>query len=160
MLTDSSRCSVARRSATTTPKRSARWACRSPAWRGGGFGFEVDFGRTDTATTDAVFVTDSRTTTLTGNILIGIPLGAVRPYVVGGLGLVRTEAEAVGGATERVDGLGVDFGGGLMGFFGEHVGGRVDLRYFRAVSTGDGFLDFEFEQLHYVRFTGGLILRF
>ena len=58
------------------------------------------------------------------------------------------------------DGLGVDFGGGLMGFFGDHLGARVDLRYFRAVSTGDDFVDFEFEKLSFVRFTGGIILRF
>ena len=67
---------------------------------GGVFGFEVDFGRTDTATTDAVFVTDSRTTTLTGNILIGIPLGAVRPYVVGG---ARSGADG-GGSGRRCHG--------------------------------------------------------
>ena len=130
------------------------------AMTGGLFGFELDFGRTGTAETDTVFVIGSQTTTVTGNILIGIPLGAVRPYVVGGAGWIRTEAEAIGGESERRDGLAVDFGGGLMGFFGDHVGARVDLRYIRAVTSGDDFFDFDFEALDVVRFTGGLILRF
>jgi hypothetical protein len=34
------------------------------------------------------------------------------------------------------------------------------LRYVRAVSAGDNFLDFEFENLDFVRFAGGVILRF
>ena len=127
---------------------------------GGVFGFELDVSRTGKAETDTVFVTGSQTTTATGNVLIGIPLGAVRPYVVGGLGWMRTEAEAVGGEGGRRDGLAVDFGGGLMGFFGKHVGARVDLRYIRAVTSSDDFFDFDFAELDVVRFTGGVIFRF
>ena len=92
---------------------------------GGVFGFELDFWRM--AKTDVVFVTDGRTTTLTGNVIVGIPLGAVRPYAVGGLGWVRSDVDATDGSSARDDGLAVDFGGGLMGFFGDHVGVRVDL---------------------------------
>jgi len=143
-----------------TAERVGTWGLSLGGMAGGVFGFEIDFGRTTKAETDAVFVTDSQTSTLSGNLLVGIPLGAVRPYVVGGLGWVRTEADAADGSTGRNDGLGVNVGGGLMGFFGEHVGARVDLRYFRSVSSGDNFFDFEFEKLNFTRFTGGVILRF
>ena len=141
-------------------ERVTTWGLSLAAMAGGVFGFELDFGRTAKAETDTVFVLDGRTTTLTGNIIVGAPLGAVRPYAVGGLGLVRTDVGTADGMTGRNDGLGVDIGGGLMGLFGDHVGVRIDLRYFRAVSAGEDFLDFEFENLDFVRFTGGVILRF
>lgn len=141
-------------------ERVGTWGLSLAGMAGGVFGFEIDFGRTGEAKTESVFVTDSRTTTVTGNIIIGIPLGAVRPYVVGGLGWMRTDLGVSTGGGQKDDGLGVDFGGGLMGFFGDHVGARADLRYFRAVSAGDNFLDFDFKSLRFVRFTGGLVLRF
>ncbi len=128
---------------------------------GGIFGFELDYGRTAEAETSSVFVKDSRVTTLNGNVIIGVPIGPVRPYGVGGLGWLRNEITG-GPADERFknDGLGVDIGGGIMGFFGDHVGARVDLRYFRAVSAGESILDFDFKAFSFWRFTGGLALRF
>ena len=137
------------------------WGLSLAGMAGGVFGFELDFGRTSKATSDSVFIADSRVTTVTGNAIIGVPIGAIRPYVVGGLGWVRTDVEATDAAMNtQDDGLGVDVGGGLMGFFGEHVGVRVDIRYFRTVSAGNNFFDFEFEKLDFVRLTGGLALRF
>ena len=129
---------------------------------GGIFGVEVDWGRTTLAKTSTLFAANSRATTLTGNIIVGIPLGPIRPYAVGGIGWMRTEltdkAEIGKGITS--DGLGVDFGGGLMGFFSDHVGVRVDLRYIRAITAGENFLDFDFENFNYWRFTGGVALKF
>ena len=129
---------------------------------GGVFGIELDWAQTAQAKTSTLFVVNSRATTLTGNVIIGIPLGPVRPYVVGGLGWMRTKLTDPDGGGEGVtsDGLGVDFGGGLMGFFTDHVGVRVDLRYIRAVTAGDNFFDFDFENFNYWRFTGGLALKF
>ena len=128
---------------------------------GGIFGFELDYGRTADAKTNSVFVKDSRVTTLNGNVIIGIPIGPVRPYGVGGLGWLRNEVTG-GPADERFknDGLGVDVGGGIMGFLGDHVGARIDLRYFRAVSAGESILDFDFKAFSFWRFSGGLALRF
>lgn len=137
------------------------WGLSLAGMAGGVFGFELDFGRTAQATSDSVFVNDSRVTTLTGNVIIGVPIGAIRPYVVGGVGWVRTDVEATDAAmSTQDDGLGVDVGGGLMGFFGEHVGVRVDIRYFRPVSAGNNFFDFEFKKMAFIRLTGGLALRF
>ena len=129
---------------------------------GGIFGVELDIARTAKAKTNTLFTPNSRATTVTGNIIVGIPLGPVRPYVVGGLGWMRTKLtdEDSDGEGVTSDGLGVDMGGGLMGFFSDHVGMRVDLRYIRAATAGDNFLDFDFENFNFWRFTGGLALRF
>ena len=67
-------------------ERVTTWGLSPAGMAGGVLGFELDFWRTAKAKTDAVFVTDGRTTTLTGNVIVGIPLGAVRPYAVGELG--------------------------------------------------------------------------
>ncbi len=131
---------------------------------GGIFGFELDFAQTAEAKTHTVFSANSRATTLMGNIIVGVPIGAVRPYVSGGLGWLRNKVngEGAGGQVEMVssDGVGVDFGGGLMGFFTDHVGARVDIRYIRAVTAGENLFDFSFENFSFVRFTGGVALRF
>ena len=49
----------------------------------GGFGFELDFGRTSAAVGSAAFADNSRVTMLMGNALLGFPLGRFRPYAVG-----------------------------------------------------------------------------
>src|SRR6476469_6417495 len=63
----------------------------------GVIGWEVDFGyspnffETGTGSSGFAFTNDSNVTTLTGNVIVGIPVGghggSVRPYDVGGVGL-------------------------------------------------------------------------
>ncbi len=125
------------------------------------FGFELDFGQTSVAKTDSVFVQDSTVTTLNGNVIIGLPLGRLRPYAVGGLGWLRNEITSeIDVENFKDEGLGIDMGGGIMGFFGDHVGARIDLRYFRGVSAGEAVLDFKFKSFSFWRFSSGLVLRF
>jgi len=78
---------------------------------------------------------------LMGNVIIGIPIGGqhgagIRPYVVGGLGLIRSQID--GGTFANVASsenmFGWDAGGGVMGYFTNHVGLRGDVRYLRATS--------------------------
>src|SRR5689334_2462165 len=73
------------------------------AMGGGAVGFEVDFGyspnffETGTATNgDFDFTNDSNVTTLTANAIVGAPMGGVRPYVVGGVGLIRSNVGDAG----------------------------------------------------------------
>ena len=131
---------------------------------GGIFGFELEVAQTADAMTATVFDVNSKITTVNGNMIVGVPLGAVRPYVVGGLGWLRTSVttDGQGGSMSNLtsDGLGVALGGGLMGFFSDHVGARIDLRYIRAVTAGESVLQFDFEDFNFVRFTGGIALRF
>ncbi len=129
------------------------------AMAGGVFGFEIDFARTAKASINTVFVENSRTTTAMGNLIIGIPVKGVRPYVVGGMGWMKTEVSTVALST-KADGLGVAVGGGVMGFFSDHAGARFDLRYTRAVSIGESIRDVVFESPAFWRASLGLALRF
>ena len=136
---------------------------------GGGFGFELDFGRTSQAVGSAAFTDNSRVTTLMGNALLGFPFGRFRPYVVGGLGWLRREVLS-GGTTARSGGLGLDAGVGFLGFLGGNLGIRVDLRHVRSVTAEDlealrlpdgfGLADFLIEDLSFWRTSAGLAIRF
>ena len=135
----------------------------------GGFGFELDFGRTSEAVGSAAFAENSRVTMLMGNMIVGFPYGRFRPYVVGGLGWLRTEVLSAGVAA-RNGGLGLDAGVGFLGFLSGNVGVRVDLRYVRSVTKDDletlrlpesfGLADFLTEDLSFWRASAGLALRF
>ena len=125
----------------------------------GAVGFEIDFGYSPNffQSADEDLGNDSNVTTLTANAIFGIPIGgqrggSVRPYIVGGVGLIRSD---VGDAGEFFDvqtknDFGFDVGGGVMGFFNSNVGIRGDVRYFRsfrgtddnATGLGLGNLDF------------------
>lgn len=136
---------------------------------GGGFGFELDFGRTSEAQGSAAFADNSRVTMLMGNAVLGFPFGRFRPYLVGGLGWLRKEVLG-NGATARTGGLGLDLGGGILGFLSGSVGIRVDLRYVRSVTEEDldtirapdslGFADFLTEDISFWRASTGLAIRF
>ena len=105
----------------------------------GPIGFEIDLGyspnffESSTTATGFRFTNKSNVTTLTGNLVIGGSSGSVRPYVVGGVGLIRTNVQDFGQLFETTskNDFGMDVGGGLMGFFSKSVGLRGDVRYFR-----------------------------
>ena len=104
-----------------------------------------------------------------GNLIIGIPVGGthgagIRPYLTGGLGLVQTKI--VSGVTGIADtdnnDFGFNFGGGVMGFFSNHVGIRGDVRYFRTVnndSTFDNGLNIDLGGFDFWRGSFGLVFR-
>ena len=105
--------------------------------------------------------------TAMGNLLIGIPFGGqsgfgIRPYVVGGVGVIRSQFDAFGDVFSFDNSkAGWNFGGGAMFFFGTHVGLRADVRYFRTFSALD-LLDVVERpgRLDFARGSTGLILRF
>ena len=112
---------------------------------GGGVGFEIDFGYspnffTSTATDSGFNVFGKgNVTTLTGNLVIGFPAGAVRPYIVGGGGLIRSSVQDVSTLFDDINAsdLGVDVGAGVIGYFNDKVGIRGDVRYFRSLQDTD-----------------------
>lgn len=149
---------------TTTSKFEHKidYGVSAAAMGAGAVGFEVDFGyspnffETGTATNGFQFTNDSNVTTLTGNLIVGAPIGghggSIRPYAVGGVGLVRSNvADAAGlfDVTTKND-FGFDVGAGVMGFFAQNIGLRGDVRYFRGFSgssnnaTGLGLSNFNF----------------
>lgn len=79
---------------------------------------------------------NSRVTTLTGNIVIAAPRRlteyVLRPYFVGGAGLMRIHADDYFGAfnVERVRPA-FDLGGGVLMFFTNTVGASFEVRRFQ-----------------------------
>jgi opacity protein-like surface antigen len=114
----------------------------------GVIGGEVDFGYSPNFFGEGTFGKTSLMN-LMGNLIVGIPVGGqtgpgIRPYVTGGLGMVRSEIDG------PFDDDGIsnsDFafslGGGVMGYFNDHVGLRGDLRYMRTINSDLGDSDFD-----------------
>src|SRR5437763_898817 len=61
------------------------------------FGYSPNFFATNTDATGFQFANSSNVTTLTGNLIVGIPVGGhgaqIRPYAVGGVGLLRSNVQ-------------------------------------------------------------------
>jgi hypothetical protein len=125
-------------------------------WSPSFFGTKSDFG-------------NNTVMNLMGNVIVGIPIGGthgggVRPYAVGGIGLIRSQID--GGSIANVSSsnnmFGWDAGAGVMGYFNQHVGLRGDVRYLRATGdfkTGISSLDLEGDQLHFWRASIGVVFR-
>ena len=125
-------------------------------------GVELDFSFTPDFFGDDQPDIDNNLLTVMGNLIVGAPIGAVRPYGSGGIGLIRTR---LSGLPDLIDfsrnDFGINFGGGLMGFFGESTGVRGDVRYFRSLQSGDeGVLDFNLGTFDYWRATVGVVFSF
>ena len=141
----------------------------SLAYLGGGIaGFEVDFGYSpnffESDPNDSLnLVGDGNVTTLMANIMFAGPKGAVRPYVSGGGGLIKTRVDNVGQFSGRIDdnNFGFDVGGGVMGFFGDNIGLRGDIRYFHAVNNNsDNGVDLSLADFKFWRGSVGVTFRF
>ena len=133
-------------------------------------GGEADFGWSPSFFGNKSDFGNNTVMNLMGNVIVGVPIGGqhgvgVRPYVVGGLGLIRTQID--GGTIANVSSsnnmFGWDAGGGVMGYFSDHVGLRGDLRYLRATSdlnTGlTNLPDLNGNRLHFWRATVGVVFR-
>ena len=88
-------------------------------------------------------VLSSRVTTVSGNVLLAAPLAltreSLRPYLVGGLGLLQARASNAAGLFPLdEDLLGLTVGAGAIGFVSDVTGLRFDVRHIKAVSGADG----------------------
>ena len=133
-------------------------------------GGEVDFGWSPSFFGTKSDFGNNTVMNLMGNVIVGVPIGGqhgagIRPYVVGGLGLIRSQID--GGTIANVSSsnnmFGWDAGGGVMGYFTDHVGLRGDLRYLRATSdlkTGlTNLPNLDGNALHFWRATVGVVFR-
>jgi opacity protein-like surface antigen len=114
---------------------------------GGVIGGEFDFGYSPNFFGDENVFGSNNVLTLVGNLIVGIPLGGssgfgFRPYGTAGVGLIRSQTDVLDLDISSND-FGVNAGGGVFVFFGDHVGMRGDLRYFRAGFDELNFLDFD-----------------
>lgn len=106
---------------------------------GGLITFEADVARTSLgAVATPGFDLDVTTTSYMGNVLVRSPFGAVQPYGLAGVGLIRLAGRfelpfdgQLGDATASK--LGYALGGGVFVFFSPNLGLRADVRYVRPI---------------------------
>jgi opacity protein-like surface antigen len=131
---------------------------------GGLFGIEEDIAYAPHFFGSASDRSDNYVFTAMTNLLVGIPAGPVRPYALGGIGLIHTNVSqsSIGLYNAFSDNsIGFDAGGGLMVIFSTHVGVRGDLRYNRTFSSLT-FSQFGIngKALDFWRGYGGVVFRF
>jgi opacity protein-like surface antigen len=98
-------------------------------------GFEAEIGYTSNFFGETAGNT-SNVLTFMGNFMLAPKIGPVQPYGLAGIGLIRTTVESVGTSNDQNQ-AGWDLGGGLMIFFGEHIGVRGDVRYYHSFQVLD-----------------------
>ena len=127
-------------------------------------GFEAELARTN----DFFGASPNQTTnvlTFMGNFMLAPKFGPIQPYGVIGLGLIRTSVEATAtSASSDNNQWGWDGGGGLMVFFGQHVGIRGEVRYFHSFQILD-FTNFpnvtiNDTKLDFGRVAGAVVFKF
>ena len=141
---------------------------------GGIVGGEVDFGYNPSFFGTKTDFGNNSVINVMGNLIVGVPIGGthgagVRPYVVGGVGLIRTQIDGATGTNflrpaSSDNMFGWDVGAGVMGFFNDHIGLRGELRYLRGThdmnsSTGINSVDFNGNKLHFWRPSIGVVFR-
>ena len=113
-------------------------------------GFAKDFfGRP--GTDDSVFSAMT-------NLLVGIGVGPVQPYVLGGLGLIRPHVSDISFSSSN-NTLGYDLGGGVTIFVAPHVGIRGDIRHLHTLQDVNIAI-FTGQRLDFYRGSVGLALKF
>jgi opacity protein-like surface antigen len=141
------------------------------AMGGGIIGGEFDFGYSPSFWGDEQVLGSNNIMSAMGNLIVGIPIGGqtgggVRPYVTGGLGIIRTDIEGLFdddiSGTSNTD-FAFNLGGGVMGFFNDHFGLRGELRYLRTLNSdlGDSDLDPELGlgDFDFWRMSFGVVIR-
>lgn len=135
-------------------------------WMGGGvMGFGLDFGYTPNffENSDTGEFGDGNVTTVMANVIVGAPMGGVRPYVSGGVGLMKQKVDDVGQFFDTIDStdFGFNAGAGVMGFFTDNVGIRGDIRYFRSMrDTDPDGIDLELGSFKFWRGSVGVTFKF
>jgi opacity protein-like surface antigen len=104
---------------------------------------------------------DNALLTLMTNMMIGVPAGPIRPYVVIGLGLVRSHVtlDTSSLTTLNKNAIGYDIGGGLNIFLTHGLGVRGDVRHiktFQDITLGV----FNNDQINFWRGSAGLTFSF
>ena len=111
-------------------------------------------------------VLNSRVTTVTGSVIIAAPLAltreSLRPYLVGGLGLMQARSKNVAGLFPVEEDLfGLSLGAGAIGFVTDRTGLRFDLRHFKAIAGADSPLARPgASRLSFWRATAGVTIRY
>jgi len=110
-------------------------------------------------------VTSSTVTTVTGNVIVAVPKAitreSLRPYLVSGLGLMHARVSTqVGLLDTKSNLLGLDIGGGAIGFMSPRAGVRFELRHFKNLTNDSKAVTIGGTRLSFWRLTAGLVLRY
>ena len=110
-------------------------------------------------------VSRSVVTTLTGNVIVAVPKAitqeSLRPYLVSGIGLMRARVTTTAGLlNSRANLLGLDIGGGAIGFVSPRAGVRFELRHFKNLTNDSRAVTIGGTRLSFWRLTAGLVLRY
>jgi hypothetical protein len=140
----------------------------SVAWIGPIAGAELDLGDAPTflKSRSGVTIDNSNVFTLMGNGVVRFPTASrrIRPYAVGGIGVIHTKVTTPGDAVLVEDeNFGFNVGGGLTALLNDRVGLRGDFRYFRALrndDANDAADALEVSELKFLRFTIGVTVKF
>lgn len=126
------------------------------------FGFEEEFAYARDFFGKAPGLSSSVLTVMS-NVLFIPRVGPVRPYLVAGVGLMKTHVEFTPSSVLTTDNnnAGWNAGGGIIAAIHPHVGIRGDLRYFRAFQDLDvlGFA-MDNQTLEFSRASAALVLTF
>lgn len=130
-------------------------------------GVEGDLSRTPLFEGSLGNVLSGTVVSLTGNIVVALPRRltqyTLRPYFVGGGGLLRARSEGSFNVVFVEATLpAIDLGAGATGFLTRHVGVTWEARHFRSIGehAGTSGISFGPEQLSYWRATAGIAIRF
>jgi hypothetical protein len=139
---------------------SAAWLTRNV------LGAEVDFGYAPRFFKSDLTRPGSNAMSLTGNLLLAVPLSvtreSLRPYLSAGMGMLHA------GVNDQISLTAIDrnllatsIGGGAIGFLTPRAGVRFDLRHVRSTSTGLNTTTLINEpQLGFWRATIGVAIRY
>lgn len=111
-------------------------------------------------------VLSSNVGTFTASVIAAAPLSltreSLRPYLVGGAGVIHATIEDVAGLSTVHDNLaGIALGGGVLGFLTRNTGVRFDLRHYRTFSRSqDPVSGTEGTRLSFWRATVGVTIRY
>src|SRR6185503_20105271 len=130
------------------------------------FGIEGDFGYSPRflERSSQFLNAGSNVMTFLGNVVVALPLSvtreSLRPYAVGGIGLIHAAAAALVVQELDIDRnlLGYDLGGGAIGMFDPNVGVRFDLRRFQTVHELENQLTQQRSHLSFWRATVGVTI--
>jgi len=131
------------------------------------FGIEADLDHTPHFFERGVgrLNTQSTVTTLTGNVIVAVPRAitrdSLRPYLVAGVGLMHAHLQTIGNIFDTNSNLlGLDVGGGAIGFLSPRAGARFELRHFKNLTTDKSAVSLGSTRLSFWRLTAGIVLKY
>jgi opacity protein-like surface antigen len=124
-------------------------------------GFEEELGYAKDFFGDSLSFSSS-VLTLMSNLMVVPAVGPVHPYVLGGVGLIKSHVEFTTASllTTNNNNFGWDLGGGVIVLFGGHLGVRGDIRHFHSFQDRILGFDLSNSKLNFGRASAGLVVKF